>query len=158
MKNTKVALIVFSIMTVLLASCAEKEVEKNIEKKISQETQINTQADLNLETNQLLENMKGVTETQRAELIALREKTRLQSQDLTKESLRMRSVLIKELLSTHYNQAEVSLIKNKIKKTDEKKLNIFLEAVTASNKILGRENRRRETDFETMYISHDFMY
>ena len=140
---------------ILLGGCTHK-IEKEIEKKVSQEANINTQSDLNAESEKVLESAKGITEEQRAKLIALREKTRSLTQEQSKESLRLKAVLMKELLASDYNRQEVNMIKNKIQKVENKKISILVDAIKETNSILGRRTRANDDRFENDFIIHDF--
>ena len=58
---------------------------------------------------------------------------------MNKKSLELRSVLLKDILSTNYNHKEVGLIKNRMKKLEEKRLTMIFDALDKANVIMGRQ-------------------
>ena len=143
---------------ILISACSQMAVEKDIAQKVNQESNINTQADLNTESASLIETAPNLTDKQRGELIVLRESFRSETKALTIESLRLRSVLMKELLSADYRQAEVNTLKNKIKKAEDKKLAIMMDSIKKTNLILGRQAKVNLRMQDTDFIMHDFNY
>ncbi len=158
MKKNKIVFCALSACGLILVACSHKSIDKELDRKVAQETQINTQADLNAESERLIESAPGLTPTQRTQLIALRESTRAATQEQTKESLRLRSVLVKDLLSSNFNRQEVAVLKNKIKKTDQAKLSILMDSIRKTNLILGRHAKDDYSERDYDYIIHDFNF
>ena len=157
-RNNKLALCLFATCALGLTACSHTSVDRELNRKVAEESNINTQADLNAEATHLIEKAKNITEEQRSQLLALREKTRAETLEQNKESLRLRSVLVKELLSTDYNRQEVAGLKRSIKKTDERKLSILLDAVQKTNLILGRQARDNRVEHDDDFIIRDFNF
>ena len=140
-----------------MSGCAQK-VEKEVDRKVASETSIHTQDDLNAESTRALESAKGITEEQRAQLIALRDETRRATAEQNQESLRLRAVLVKELLAQNYDSDEITVIRNKIQKTDQKKTDLLMSAIRQSNAILGRTIHHRDDVFEQDYIRRGYNF
>lgn len=119
----------------LTAGCASKQ-EKQLQEKLGAETAVKSNADLRAEADKLL-TAPGLTEQQRKQLTDLRADTYNKTSKLHQESLRLRSVLIKDLAAPNYNEREVELIKKKIKKNENERLSVMFDAITAANQILG---------------------
>lgn len=135
----------------LMVGCASPKMEKELDKKVSLEEKINSQADLNAESDKVIQADTQLTDAQKQQLIQLRNQTRTDAHKYYTESLRLRAVLIKDLLSANYNRAEVFLIKNKIKKSEEKRISILLDAIEKSNAILGRQAEKHEFILREVY-------
>ena len=125
---------------------------------MSEESSINSQADLNAEATHQIEKAENISEEQRSQLLALREKTRAQTLEQNKESLRLKSVLVKELLSTDYDRKEVAGLKRKIRKTDDRKLSILLDSIQKTNVILGRQALSNRDGRDYDFIVRDFNF
>lgn len=113
--------------------------EKRLDAKVAQETTIESGADLHDEVTTLIQSSDGLNADQKRKLLALRDSVREKNRSFMKESLRMRSVLIKDLIASDYNAKEVSLIKRKIRKLEDKRVSIVFEAIEQANSILGRQ-------------------
>lgn len=121
----------------LLTSCSHGALNKQLDEKISEESAIKTRSDLQAETADLFEKAPGLSAVQRVQLVALRNNTRSESDRLRLESLKLRSVLVKDLISEKYNEAEVELIKKRIKANEQQRLSVLFGAVEKANTILG---------------------
>lgn len=154
MKSTKLTFVVIASSIMVAIGCATQAEKKEIEREVAAETNITSQADLDQQSSQLIETAPGLTDAQRAELISLRESTRMKTEALNQESLRLRSLLVKDMLSDNYDLSKAQLLKNKIKKAEEKKLSNFLDAVSKANRILGKQDRTMDNE----YLMRDFEY
>lgn len=124
-----------------LAACANPSIEKEVNDKISQESEIKTRADLTADTKSSIENAKGVTLEQKSQLLSLRESTNQQIESNWQESLKLKSILIQDLVANEYNEREVELLKGKLQKLETKRLSIMFSAVDRASKILGHQAR-----------------
>ena len=124
---------------VALQGCAHSAQEKRLDAKVSQETEVNSKADLQAEASDLIESAPTLSADQRSRLRELRDSTRARLDDLSSNSLKLRAVLIKDLISTQYDEREVELIKSKIRKLENERINTIFGSVEKANKILGHE-------------------
>jgi hypothetical protein len=120
-------------------SCAHSNLDRKIDSEIAQESSIKTHADLRKEASQLIESAADLTDEQRKQLLALRDSMRTQLDALGVQSLKLRSILIKDLLATRYDEDEVELIEHRMKDVEEKSLSVTLKAIEEANKILGHQ-------------------
>jgi hypothetical protein len=120
-----------------LQGCAQTPLDKRVDREVAQENTINTQADLKSEASRIIQTTPGLTDEQRIKLGALRKTTRAQTDALWTQSVKLRSVLMKDLITTNYNENEVELIKKKIKDLEDKRLSVTFNAVEQANTILG---------------------
>jgi hypothetical protein len=123
----------------ILQGCAHSALEKHVDQEVTQESAVKNNADLRAEADQLIETAPGLSADQRARLSALRNTTRAQTDEMWAQSLKLRSVLIKDLITTNYNEDEVELIKQRIRNLEDKRLSLMFSAVERANTILGRQ-------------------
>jgi uncharacterized membrane protein len=142
-RSPKVTLPILAGMVWILGGCASTQTEKQLDEKISQEPALN-QADLAKETKTQIDTATGITENQRTQLTELRRATNRQTKEISEESLKLRSVLVKELISPNYDADMVSLIEKKLRKLEDKRLSVIFNAVEKVNDILGRQAQLRE--------------
>lgn len=148
---------VFLAMTsaVTLQGCAHSAENKRVDNEVAQENSVKSRADLSTEAGQLIQNSPGLTAEQRSKLSALRDSTRAKIDEIASESLRLRSVLIKDLISTNYNANEVELIENRMKKAEDKRLSVTFNAVEQANTILGHDvTPNREQIMDDLFQGH----
>jgi len=129
------------LFAVVAQGCAHGSVsptEKRLDDKLAQEETIKTNADLKAETTKLLETSKRLNPRQRTELESLRASTNAQLDKIRAETLKLRAILISDVVSSDYNSDEVDLIKHRIKDLEQKKLSTYFDAVREANIMLGR--------------------
>lgn len=137
------------------AGCAHKA-ETKLENKISQEAPI-TDSSLSADAKKLIDSAPGLTDGQRSRLTTLREETQKSVSGLEERSLKLRSILYKDLAAAKFDRKEVDMIKNRIKGVEKKKVSILLEAVEKANSILGNEALQSEKNLNDFYfmLNHD---
>ncbi len=121
-----------------MAGCSHGELEKRLDAKLVQEAHIKTRSDFNAETRERIEGMSGLTTEQRTQLLALRATSQNEMELLNQQSLRLRMVLVQDLIQPDYDDEEVQLIKRKIQKAEERKVSIIFTVADQVNRILGR--------------------
>lgn len=157
MKRTSLRTLHFFVLLLALASfqaCSHgssDQASNQVDNKVAQQDNIQSRNDLSKQTQNSIQTAPGLTADQRSQLEAVRSTTQAKVNALSTESLRLRSVLVSDLLAQDYNAAEVSLVKKKIKAAEEKRLTIIFDAVDKVKKILGRqassEHERMMSDF-----------
>ncbi len=144
MKPIPYTLAAFILSSLFIPACAQKPVAQTLDEKLAQESTVKTTADYETQSDQTVNNAPGITDDQKKELMAYRESVRAQSSALQQESLKLRAVLVKNLLAPNYNTDEVERIKSKIRDIEQERLRIFFSAVREMNTKLGRWGSRRE--------------
>lgn len=132
------------VLAFAAAGCASSG-SRELDQKISQEPPVESRRQVQTEADQKIATDSQLTPDQKARLSALRTSVSAQLDDVSRQSLKLRSVLIEEILSPNYSLEEVSLIKSRLKKLEDKRLSLMFDGVDEANKILGRhapQNRR----------------
>jgi hypothetical protein len=128
-----------SVAALILGGCASTDAKKTLDEKLTHEVQVKDRADLARESKDLIEKSNGLSAVQRTSLLELREATQKESEVLRNESIRLRAVLIQDVLSPNYNQAEVDLIKSRMKDLEHKRTALLFNTVDKANQILGHD-------------------
>lgn len=128
----------------LMQGCASNEVEQRLDEKLAQETQIKHRDDLRAESKNLIDSAQGLTAGQKTELTQLRKATTAEMDKITNDSLRLRSILIKDIMSPNYNAKEVDLIKRRLQDVEDKRVDLMMDAADKANKIMGHEAEQNE--------------
>ena len=145
-------------VAILTQGCAHNSLDDRIAAKVSQESTVKHRADLGVEAAQLIASSTSLNEQQKSQLLALQDTVRDKTDSLIGQSLKLRSVLIKDLISS-YDEDEVALVKKKIKEIEEKRVTVLFDAVERANKILGHEaaaNQRMIRNFMQFDGAHGY--
>lgn len=155
----KLFLVIVVVSSILIQACAHSTTEKKLDEKMSQETAVKSRLDLSTEATQMINEAVGLSDDQKSKLLALRDSMREQNDSFTSQSLKLRSVLIRDLISADYDAKEVALIKKKIKALESKRVSALFDAIEKANAILGREamaNQKIIQDFSEFRGSRSY--
>jgi hypothetical protein len=150
----KIGLLVLGSSFFLMNGCAHARMEKQIDDKVAQENVVKNRADLRAESADLIRRTSGLTEEQRQSLNRLKVETSAQLDTLSTGSLKLRAVLIHDLLQTPYNEDEVELIKERLTKIEDQRLTTMFSAVTQANQILGRQAMQNRAFVDGFFDGH----
>ena len=137
------------LCVVALTGCSHAKQEKVLEEKISKQAAPRDDLALENEADRLIRTAPGLTDEQRLKLYDLRDSTRVQIQDCSSQSLKLRSILLQDLLSPKRNAKEIDLLKKKIEAVEKEKVDALLGAVDRARGILGQKfasNRKMLND------------
>ncbi len=115
---------------------------KKVDKELAQERAPKNRAELRETSSHLIDEAVNVTPDQKMRLYALQLKVRNEIDEANEESLKLKSLVVKNLISPDYHETKNRVLKSRIKKLEGKKVNLVLDAVDEANKILGRETAR----------------
>lgn len=138
MKNVVSAGLAIVMGTLLLQGCAHGP-DQRIDDKLSQEGAVKDRAQLRTETSEVIRTAPGLTDDQRSKLTDLSNTTRTQIDDISQQTLKLRALLVQEVVSSNYNADEVAGIKKRIRKLEAKRITAIFDAVDKANTILGRQ-------------------
>jgi PBP1b-binding outer membrane lipoprotein LpoB len=143
----------FTILSMVLAfqGCAHSQTDKELDQKLAQETEVKSRADLKQEMKDRIDTAAGLTDEQRSQLNSLREATQQKVSQLSRQSLQLKSVLVKDLVSTNYNEDEVNLIKKRIHDLEEKKVSTLFDAADQANRIMGHNAVKNQQVFNNIF-------
>ena len=143
MKNTRSIFFGLLAGLSLLQGCASTT-QKKLDEKLSMEKEVPTQAELSKEAGQLIEKAPGLSAEQRAKLASVRDKLQREITAMRDESLKLRSILLKDVISANYDQDEVNLIKQRLESVEKKRLSTIFDSIREANAILGHQAPEHE--------------
>ena len=146
----KLAILVAGLF--LFQGCAHDQGEKKLDAKLAANP-VETPRELHAQATQEIDSAPSLKPEQKAKLLAIRDSVRDEMKKNRVESLRLRSVLIRDLVEkkdTQKNRKEIELVKQKIRDLGEKNLSAFFQAVREANETMGRWGSRDERLAESM--------
>lgn len=132
------------MMTFLsLVGCATKKDKQEIQDKVANEP-ITDSKSLGLTIKDLIQSSKTFTDAQKKQLEAIMMANKKKAEELTEESYKSRSVLIKELLTGKIDKKKVSLLKKNIKRLEDAKLKNTFDTVEKITAIVANHPEDKE--------------
>jgi Spy/CpxP family protein refolding chaperone len=136
MKSTLRVCTFIALSAVLFQGCAHTA-DKKLDQKLSEQGQVKDGDDLTTQIESTISSAPGLTDDQKAKLKAIRKSTHEQMDQAHEESLRLRAVLVKDLVASPYDAKEVALIKKRIKKAEDTRLSALFSGIDQAQKVLG---------------------
>ncbi len=130
--------------TILAAGCATSD--KQLDEKLKAEPPVKNRADLQNQAGGMVKD-SNLSADQKARLGQLQKETQAKLDLVQEESLKLRSLLIKDMLTSPFNSDEVDAIKSRMRKVEDHRLAIFFDTVDRANEIIGRVDFRRKDVF-----------
>ena len=142
MKKTKIALYIIMILgsTFLFMSCAHHQTQQTIDQKLQTVPATITPQALYDKAGDLIKNSPDLTAEQRNQLTDLHNKTHDELFKLQEQSLKLRDLLITDMVQPNYSVDEITQIKKRLKKVEQNRLNVVFNAVDKASVILGRSH------------------
>lgn len=122
-----------------VVGCAHPGTEARLDTKVNQETTIRNEKDLRLTSDKALDESR-LNENQKIRIRELRTEMGRKIAGLREESIRLRSLLVKDVLGEKYNKREVASLQRRIRANQDSQLSILFEGVEQANAILGRQS------------------
>lgn len=143
------------ILSVITFGCVHRA-EKEIERKVAVQSPVSNVQEFSDESDKIINEADNISDAQRAKLVVLRRETLYKIEQKDQEEMRLRLVLLKEILKNDDKQIEVNLMKQKIKKLNKEKYNILMSAMKESNRILGKSYDDKDNfDFDHTIREHE---
>lgn len=143
------------ITTLIAVGCTS--LDKQVDQKLKDVQPTQSREDLNREAMQDIAKATELSSEQRAQLVTLREKVRNDITSLQNDSLKLRALLIQEVLTPGYNSDEVEVIKNRMKHIEQRRLTVLFEWVDQANRIIGRTNMKGKGPMFFELFDHPFV-
>ncbi len=139
----------------LAVGCAHtSKVEQRLNDKLAANTSSNVNT-LNTQSANLVENLVGVTEVQKSQLRDLHSSTHNKINAINDQAVRLRALLIEDVVAPQYNEVEAELIKTRLSQLEDKKIGVIFEAIDKTNLILGREAARNQKFLSGLFEFND---
>jgi hypothetical protein len=127
------------LLAVAATGCAHNgATEKNLDAKVATEQPTPASDEISAKADRLVSQHPDLSAQQRSDLNVLKTRTQAKLTQMRDESLKLRSVLVEDVLSPNYNKKEVSLIQKRMQKLEGARLTVMFRAVDEAGRILGR--------------------
>ena len=138
LRQSLASLSLTAFVILFAAGCAHKGIEKDLDSKVEEHPALRNSGDLNATAQEHIENAPGLNPEQRTELTTLREKTHHEMEDLDQQILKLKSMAVRNAIQTDSNHHELNAIKKRIRKLEERRLNLFFQTIDRSLTIIDR--------------------
>src|SRR4051812_48398290 len=115
--------IVVILAATLLPSCASTDLNRRLDDRLAEEGSIKTRKDLDSKASALLQQTPGLTASQRDRLAGLKSSVQEKLQANSKESLKLRALLVEDVLSPGDHSAEIAELKSRLRKLARERVN-----------------------------------
>jgi hypothetical protein len=142
-KNLNLYVLTAIFMVFGTSGCASRAIEKQVDVQAAKEKPT-TQRELRNEAKKRIETSTTLTESERRRLLALVARTETAIAKDSQVSVKLRALLIEDIIKPDYEDEEIQIIKMKIMRAENNRLNTILNATIEANKILGRSQAPRD--------------
>jgi hypothetical protein len=143
----KAPLLILSLAALsLLSACSHSpglSTEERLDRKMATEPVAKSGRELREQADRLIRMSPALSARQRSELLELRTATSAELDRIANESLRLRAVLVKDVLARG-SRKEMGLIETRLKSLEQDRLSTLFGAVHQANTMLGRWASRNE--------------
>lgn len=134
----KLKSVAMCMLGLFLIGCATPSQKKSLDVKVGHEPVSLEEGDEQQQVGWIIQTSPELTEEQRANLLSLRDSTRSKLAELNQDSIKLRAVLVKDIVDPSVKRSEIKLIKRRLRALEDKKLTVLFEAVDRAEKIVGR--------------------
>ena len=133
-----------SLMTAMLGSlllfgaCATPA-SKRVDAKMQREEGTRTQAELRQKGYQEILNSKKLSKAQREQMLKLYAETQMEVANVRQRMGKLKGVLFKTLFNPKSKESDISEVKARLGRLNDRKLDIMFDALASARNILGRE-------------------
>jgi hypothetical protein len=127
-----------------LQSCASAELNQKLDEKVNAESDVKTRKDLDAKATGILKNTPGLTPAQRAQISELKATLQERLKTLNTESLKLRALLLEDVLAGGDHSDEIRDVKNRLRKNSQARIDTIFQAVDQANDLLGRSQLIRD--------------
>jgi hypothetical protein len=133
--------------------CAHSEIDKQLDEKLANEPYV-APGQVSAEATDVINKAPDLSSDQRQKLLSLRASMDGQLKTIKEQDRKLRSLLIKELVSPYRNQDEVNTIKNRIKNNESQKVSILFNSIDKADTILGYQTSTHREIVEALVLPH----
>lgn len=131
-----------ALSMVAIASCTTPE-ERVVDEKLLKQGLL-SRSQLQDEVKDSISGASDLSEQQRSDLRELQRSSTTEMDALINESLKLRSILVKDLLSPNYSASRTRTVEKRLKKIELERVDVLLRSIQQAHKILGAEAQAHE--------------
>jgi hypothetical protein len=144
---------VLMLSTLGSQGCAHSDMDKQLDEKLANEPYI-APGQVSAEATEIINRAPDLSSDQRQKLLSLRASMDAQLKEMKEQDRKLRSLLIKELVSPYRDQDEVNTIKNRIENNENKKVSILFNSIDKADTILGHQTATHREVVEALVLPH----
>ncbi len=144
----------FSLIFILAMamSCSSKQVtQQKIDEKVAQES-VTDGRSLFFNIQEVIQNSKTLNDQQKKQLNGILTDISQKNKKLMSESFKLRSVLIKELISGQVDRKQVKMLKKNIRKLENERQKNSLSAIDQISSVVSKDPEREKIMQEMINI------
>ena len=128
----------------LAQACSHGSTSDHLDQKVATEVAPRNSAEMRIEARSAIDSAPNLTPNQRSQLKSLGAATSQQMTELRDQSLKLRAILVQDIVSANYNPREVNQIKQRIKRVEDQRLSVMFSAIDSANEMIGRSPNNKE--------------
>lgn len=142
--------LVGSLLLIILAGgCATPVAkEREIDKKVDQEVVVGFTGEAANIGQEAIEESANLTEEQKNKIRALIKKTQAEVQEIKIETNKLKATLIKSFSDGTYKAEDIRILKKRLTKLEERKMDTMFSNLDEVQKILGYKPKSRDIEHE----------
>ncbi|MGZ3653204.1 MAG: hypothetical protein ACXVB9_15160 [Bdellovibrionota bacterium] len=140
-----------------LQSCASTELNQRLDEKVARESTIKSRKDLDAKAAGLMINTPGLSDQQRERMKTMKTQLQAKLKALNGDSLKLRALLIQDVLSPGNPVQEINEVKKRLRKNSQARIDAIFSAVDEANDVLGR-NQLIEEAMDLQEMQDDSQY
>jgi sugar-specific transcriptional regulator TrmB len=140
------------LQSAILVSCSSPT--HNVDEDLKKEPTPNGRKELGESASRLIDEAQNITSDQKARLYQLQARIRNELDVAQGESLKVRSLIVKNLISPDYQERKNRELKRRLRELEGQRLTILLNAVDDANRILGNTNQKNDRILRQMLEAH----
>ena len=134
-----------------LQGCATEETSLKLDEKVNKEPATLSRSEVHQEVTKWIAESTVLGPDLKVELISIRDSAVSTDLALRDTSLKLRSVLIKDILSADYDPKEIEIVEKRLRSVEKRRLSAFFGTIRKVNTTLGRWASRNERESEEFY-------
>lgn len=129
----------FLLASIFLVGCSSTSNETKINERLNAETKVSDPSSLGMKAYEIIDLSPSMTVEQKEYLKTFMSQVYAENTKLTKDSFRLRSILIQLLTSEKRDAAEVKATKNKLISVEKKKLENTFQFLDKLEEYMGKD-------------------
>jgi len=131
------------VLLTTMVGCAHSPLDHSLNGKLSEEVEVSDYAQMKNESRVIIEKAP-ITDEQKNRLLTLKLETAKKMDQFDKDLLKLKGVLLRNIVSEKYAPKEVVAIEKKIESLSKEKLATFFGALEMASKILGKSTAKEK--------------
>ena len=138
------------VAVLVCVGCAYSEADRRLDEELAKTAAVKGRSELKKAADDVIANHPALTEGQRLRLREIRESASSELDSMNADLLKLRALLLRDVVATSYDDEQVERIKARILKLENRKISVLFGAVERANAVLGHEDeatRRAAREF-----------